>query len=67
MAYGGSVGPYRIGKIYCGFCGEYRHYGIDVVTSELGRLICTECGLQARPRGRYWIRYAKEEEKPHRY
>lgn len=53
---GSNGGPYAAGKIYCGFCGEYRRYGIGIVTSESGKLVCIECGLQARPRGRRWLK-----------
>lgn len=53
---GGSVGPYAVGKLYCGFCGEFRRYGINVVTAISGKLVCMECGIQVRPRGRHWTK-----------
>jgi hypothetical protein len=56
MAHGGSVGPYAIGKLYCGFCGEFRRYGINVATGVSGKLLCLECGIQVRPQGRHWTK-----------
>lgn len=65
MGNGGSIGPYAVGKIYCGFCGEFRRYGENVVTNKTGLLVCTECGIHVRTRGRHWTQTTKEE--PKRY
>jgi len=65
MANGGSVGPYRIGKLYCGHCGEFRRYGMNAVTNEKGLLVCVECGFFVRSRGRHWVQVYPNE--PKRY
>jgi len=61
---GNNGGPYNQGKLYCGFCGEYRYYGVNVATAKKsGILICVECGIRVRSQGRHWI-HTKE---PKRY
>jgi hypothetical protein len=64
-ARGGSIGPYAQGKLYCGTCGEYRRYGVDVVTYHDCRPRCIECNIVVRQKGRHWIRARSQQ--PARY
>lgn len=59
---GSNGGPYKAGKIYCGYCGEFRKYGIDAASNSIA-IVCSFCGIKLRQRGRHWIR----KKEPKRY
>ena len=58
---GSNGGPYAAGKIYCGYCGEFRRYEAkdryqSVIETANGAFRCGFCGYLIRKQGRHWTR-----------